>query len=276
MSNFAERLVARGAGWSAVPGVSLLTSRPAYRFEPGPVVEFTHETVMQPPASVAPHLPAADAPAAPDIAALAPAEPPAAGRRQDQVSERQQPQRKGRPDDGGEPRTLPAPANESSIPVDEAVERRSIADTRLIENSEARGGDSVPQPAVERLWNTVEQRIESGRNSAEHAEQVPEPAQERDEFRTVMKVEEAVQPTPPETARRDDAGTPKPPAQGGAEVMARDDVSVAESPAPASVTIGRIDVQFVPQDLPKPAPPPRAERSRGFETYARARRGQPR
>jgi hypothetical protein len=55
----------------------------------------------------------------------------------------------------------------------------------------------------------------------------------------------------------------------------------ADQPAPKpspqpTISIGRIDVQFLPQDQPKP--PPRAEprRSHGFDTYARARRGEPR
>lgn len=48
------------------------------------------------------------------------------------------------------------------------------------------------------------------------------------------------------------------------------------APAAPAISIGRIDVQFLPQD--RPVAPARSEpqRNRGFETYARARRGQPR
>ena len=51
----------------------------------------------------------------------------------------------------------------------------------------------------------------------------------------------------------------------------------AESPAPdPQITIGKIEVQFLPQE-PRPAAARAApERTRGFVAYARARRGQPR
>jgi hypothetical protein len=40
-----------------------------------------------------------------------------------------------------------------------------------------------------------------------------------------------------------------------------------------SISIGKIEVQFLPRE-PQPAPPPLALRTRGFEGYARARRGE--
>jgi hypothetical protein len=40
-----------------------------------------------------------------------------------------------------------------------------------------------------------------------------------------------------------------------------------------SISIGKIEVQFLPRE-PQPAPPPLAPRTRGFDGYARARRGE--
>jgi len=51
---------------------------------------------------------------------------------------------------------------------------------------------------------------------------------------------------------------------------------IERAPPPPTISIGRIDVQFLPQE--RPVVPPRSEpqRTRGFEAYARARRGMPR
>jgi hypothetical protein len=48
-----------------------------------------------------------------------------------------------------------------------------------------------------------------------------------------------------------------------------------EAPPPV-ISIGRIEVQFLPQEPRNPAPRPEPQRTRGFEAYARARRGEPR
>ncbi|EAQ36169.1 hypothetical protein NB311A_01654 [Nitrobacter sp. Nb-311A] len=81
--------------------------------------------------------------------------------------------------------------------------------------------------------------------------------------------------TPSSADATPEASTPgwrEPPSLG-----AREDSSfaMAETHAPVTVTVGRIDVQF----LPPPAPPaalPSPPRSSGFGAYARARRGIPR
>lgn len=52
-------------------------------------------------------------------------------------------------------------------------------------------------------------------------------------------------------------------------------LAMAETHAPVTVTVGRIDVQFLPPPTP-PAASPSAPRSSGFGAYARARRGIPR
>lgn len=48
-----------------------------------------------------------------------------------------------------------------------------------------------------------------------------------------------------------------------------------ELAAPA-ISIGRIEVQFLPQEKPVAPPRPEPQRTRGFEAYTRARRGLPR
>lgn len=47
-------------------------------------------------------------------------------------------------------------------------------------------------------------------------------------------------------------------------------------PAAPAISIGRIDVQFLPQEAPAPSQRPEPHRTRGFDAYARARRGEPR
>ena len=42
------------------------------------------------------------------------------------------------------------------------------------------------------------------------------------------------------------------------------------------ISIGRIEVQFLPQEVRAPAPRIEPQRTRGFDGYARARRGEPR
>jgi hypothetical protein len=60
-----------------------------------------------------------------------------------------------------------------------------------------------------------------------------------------------------------------------ASVMTADEVK-AERPAAPQISIGRIEVQFIAADKPVAAPRPEPQRTRGFDAYARARRGMPR
>ncbi|MGO4838720.1 hypothetical protein AB4144_41380, partial [Rhizobiaceae sp. 2RAB30] len=84
-----------------------------------------------------------------------------------------------------------------------------------------------------------------------------------------------VRPVPSATTRvSQPVDTPPQPfiaeSRRAAEAAAQDDPM-----SPVTVTVGRIDIHFV-QPAPAPAAPPQVPRTRGFETYARARRGQPR
>ncbi|QIG49838.1 hypothetical protein G5V57_20210 [Nordella sp. HKS 07] len=51
---------------------------------------------------------------------------------------------------------------------------------------------------------------------------------------------------------------------------------IERAPPPPTISIGRIDVQFLPQERPVAPARSEAQRTRGFEAYARARRGMPR
>lgn len=50
----------------------------------------------------------------------------------------------------------------------------------------------------------------------------------------------------------------------------------APEPAAPAISIGRIEVQFLPQEKPVAPQRPEPQRTRGFEAYSRARRGLPR
>ena len=52
-------------------------------------------------------------------------------------------------------------------------------------------------------------------------------------------------------------------------------LNAKETPAPV-ISIGRIDVQFLPQESRTPQPASKPQRTRGFDAYGRARRGEPR
>jgi hypothetical protein len=57
--------------------------------------------------------------------------------------------------------------------------------------------------------------------------------------------------------------------------VAAREFSIDRTPAPV-ISIGRIEVQFLPQEPRVPAARPQPEPTRGFAAYTRARRGEPR
>lgn len=59
-------------------------------------------------------------------------------------------------------------------------------------------------------------------------------------------------------------------------VIARPDVAKAGQALAPAISIGRIEVQFLAPEKPAAAPRPEPQRTRGFDAYARARRGMPR
>ena len=65
------------------------------------------------------------------------------------------------------------------------------------------------------------------------------------------------------------------PVRGAGHALASGEEQPGQSPVP-SISIGKIEVQFLPQEPRTPAPRPQPQRTRGFDAYARARRGEPR
>ncbi|BCH34315.1 hypothetical protein MesoLjLc_62450 [Mesorhizobium sp. L-8-10] len=263
MSGFVERLVARGSGLAAVPGFATLKPRPLSRFERPPEIsdgsgsEEVHGTGFVPD-RIAPFA------AVPATGAIAP---------------------------GAEPDARPAPppvnaavgptgAQAASRPFIGRVEVEEVRPGRRIQSATARsdpGSGTVPasEPAPARPDAAA---VPTNREPV--APLQPTPA---------STPRAMVEPAPspgapvPMTAIRSTQPPPELPSTELPSPAATIDrrpgrpIGTAEDdPAPpVTVTVGRIDVHFV-QPRPAPAPPPQAPRTRGFEAYARVRRGQPR
>jgi hypothetical protein len=56
--------------------------------------------------------------------------------------------------------------------------------------------------------------------------------------------------------------------------VAVDEPKERESPPAPAISIGKIEVQFLPREPRLATPPPPPPRTRGFDAYARARRGE--
>lgn len=215
MTNFADRLIARGAGQPA--GIPLLKARPAARFEQetSPSVEAEApgeqrvEKSAQPPAASRKINPA-----------------PAKDARQAHSTELALPDEDVKID-----RTRPPAANPlaSPAPLTPRAVTASRRASEKLEQSETPESDPpmVRPPAIE------------------HPEV---PRDQRPMFFDVPPIGQVAAAQPP----------------------------VESAPPPPSISIGRIDVQFLPPERPVAPIRPQPQRTRGFDTYARARRGEPR
>jgi len=254
MSNFAERLVARSAGTPPGPGISVLAPRPVSRFEPVGGME-VEETVSSDVV-----LPRADPPFAQRETERTPPKPAAAKsrRRETPTSIVQSRPRDAEPD----PRAPIAPP----IPVPNAME---ATPDHVIQN--------VSLPDIPEVMDDVPQQVTQ---PASRDDDNPAPEHVfTDDMTPLFEDETAeIEPAPPriigsnfeiESAR---LGRP---ARGAGHASASGDEQPGQLPAPA-ISIGRIEVQFLPQEPRMPAPRPQPQRTRGFDAYARARRGEPR
>ncbi|BCH26328.1 hypothetical protein [Mesorhizobium sp. L-8-3] len=266
MSGFVERLVARGSGLAGVPGFATLKPRPLSRFETSPEIadgsggEEVHGAGFVPD-RIAPFM------AVPATGAIAPEAKPDA-------------------------RPAPPPASAAvgptgaqtaaSRPSIGRVEVEEMRPVRRIQSAAAQtdpGLETVPasEPAPSRPDAAA---APTNRDSVDVALLQPAPA-------SAPNAVEEPAPSPgapvPMTATRSTQPPPELPSTELPSPAAAIDrrpgrpIGTAEDdPAPpVTVTVGRIDVHFV-QPRPAPAPPPQAPRTRGFEAYARVRRGQPR
>lgn len=218
MTNFADRLIARGAGQPA--GLPLLKVRPAARFE----------QEMSPAAEAeTPGEPRLEKLAQPSVAARKnnPAPPRAKEKRQTHSTEPALTV-EGVKADG----VRPPPTSEPLSSPPRSSPRAMMASQQefeSLEQSEAPGSEppmSRPLPI-------------------EHPEA---PRHQRPMFFDVPPMAPVVTAAPP----------------------------VETAPSPPTISIGRIDVQFLPQERPPAPARPQPQRTRGFDTYARARRGEPR
>jgi hypothetical protein len=236
MSNFAERLVARSAGRAADAGIPLLMPRPVARFEPtglGGPGEGLGEDTVM--------ISSGPADASPDGAY------PAAGaplRNVDASVERTD-----RPGAAIRPAGAAGDALRRPLPPGDASSNRGRDDRALsppaagAAASTPEAGDPVamrdarPQPGGHDIRTDVEP-------------QTPRPA------RAVIASEEAT--TAP--AIRDTTMPSSPPA------------SLEEQGGPV-ISIGKIEVQFLPKQTPPGLSRVQPQRTRGFHAYDRARRG---
>lgn len=218
MTNFADRLIARGAGQPA--GLPLLKARPAARFEQemSPAVE-----------AETPGEPRLEKPAQSSVAARKnnPAPPRAKEKRQTHSTEPALPVEGVKADGVRSP-----PASEPLSSPPRSSPRAMMAsqkESESLEQPEAPGSE----PPIARPLST------------EHPEVRRD---QRPMFFDVPPIAPLVVAPP----------------------------SAESAPPPPAISIGRIDVQFLPQERPAAPARPQPQRTRGFDTYARARRGEPR
>lgn len=253
MSNFAERLVARSAGTPPGSGISVLSSRPLSRFEPVAGLE-VEEFVRS------------------DLA------PPQVNRpiAQREV-ERALPKREA----------ARSAARESPTPMLQSERREAELGPRMTtalhpppREIEATPDHALPDVSLSDISPAEDGTPKQITQSADFDENATSPQHVAPDVMGLRTEEETstAEPTPPralgrkfeiEAARSGRLSRPPRPAHVGGEEKS------AQPPAP-TISIGKIEVQFLPQEPRVSAPRPQPERTRGFEAYARARRGEPR
>jgi hypothetical protein len=292
MSNFAERLVARGAG-APLPGISSLVPRPVARFEPVAAIDIAEAAAFAP----------AERPSARPIGAETEAKiDPAAARNPGAFGERSI---------AGADTQIGSARERTSIENSEAqhvTAEREIARPRAPESSVRK-----PKHPPNILNSSLQAQAAQGppSNSGETAPKHVIPAFAASEFgpmkvgtptqraksaeapiTTLQRLVRAdIEASPPD--RRSPTEQVAPPAAfvqprefravGAEQRLATPPARAAmvgeekaeQAPAPV-ISIGKIEVQFLPQEPRLPAPRLEPQRTRGFEAYARARRGEPR
>ncbi|MDB5717123.1 MAG: hypothetical protein JWM38_550 [Sphingomonas bacterium] len=239
MSGFVDRLVARGATLGAVPGMVAPQPRPLGRFE---------DSLGASGASIVDDQGEATAPGAPFVTV---ASPPA------------KQNRRASPPASPPERTRDAPAGQPPRPIDAAgpalhpeqmlapplhVERTEATAVSLEWTPPPAAGAAPAAPAeapaaaltqiIERIFETPAAEAVAGKPEVQIIGPIAAPA----------------------------APAPLPMVAG----------TTGASPPPVSVSVGRIEVQFVQPEPRAPARSAAPPRTRGFSAYARARRGEPR
>ena len=254
MSNFAQRLVARSAGKPLGPGIAVLTPRPMTRFEPQPIAAIEQQVAVEDPVSSLQH---ADRSTAAPMAERHAAGPDEVGARTTKLSA----VRRAPLGDADRPAVdqawaadaaVPPLRHETAHPLPETTQHQGVPFTPAHEKHIVRAEQAVPLANAKLAVEPSERPRPPGPNDDAGAPMVMEPSRSLPAER------------PPPTA----------PARTTLAADAREREG-QELPAPM-ISIGRIEVQFLPQAQHMPAPAPQPQRTRGFDAYARSRGGEPR
>jgi hypothetical protein len=237
MSNFAERLVARSTGRAADAGVPLLMPRPVARFEPAGGPGAPGEGLLEDTGTVA----SGTGEALPDGT-----DPRAEAHLRDaDVSVERTDRRRS--------------AIRPTVAAEEAF-RRPLSPSD-VSSTTARGDRVISPPAAGAAQPTPEagepaaMPVVRRQAGGDNVEEDVEPQARRHARSVVASRQLAMGP-----AMRDAiAANPPPP-------------PVEEQGGPA-ISIGKIEVQFLPKETPPGLPRTQPQRTRGFHAYDRARRG---
>lgn len=272
MSNFAERLAARSAGRPVGGGLTLLSPRPVSRFEPVPAME-VEETVAA----------ASGASDEPDSLASSHTRPANGAPPMEPEGRVFQPAPSARAIQtfAGPPKDEIAGATGANHPSPQP-DRATRTPDLLAREDTASAPPSIGNPTATRLKPDV-LRVEA-RPVAVHTRDVQPDADavaaallqrniDRDHEIDAAKREPATaQPAlPPLPVEATERLTELRAVATAARTVTGE--KSAQPPVPV-VSIGKIEVQFLPQA--QHVAPPQPQRTRGFDAYARARRGEPR
>lgn len=233
MINFAERLVARGTGRAADAGVPLLVPRPVARFEPTGGLGAPAETLLEDTGMVS----AGHADTLLD-GSEPKAEPPF--RNADGSI--------GRTDRNG-PANQPVAADRVAFGLPQGHASLNLGPGAHIVSQPSAEADPPTGGADQQSATPAHHRPPDSHDASPSVEAVPPP-----------RARGVIASTEPAT----------PPTFG--DVTVPNVPPVAEQGGPA-ISIGKIEVQFLPKETPPGLPSAQPQRTRGFHTYDRARRG---
>jgi hypothetical protein len=240
MSNFAERLVARSTGRALDARVSLLTPRPTARFEQSGGLGAPGEGPLQ--NLDIPPLDSADA--LPDVGA-----PRAGTEFHDVIASAERADRRGSvspststPDEAlGRPLHQSHPSSNAGRDDRDAYPHAASAGETTIVTS---------APVANRGTSGFRHQRDSGNLGQNLEHEMTRPGSS-----AVARIEPAIGPT-------------------GRDMVPETRLMAAEERSEPAISIGKIEVHFLPKEAPLGAPKAQSQRTHGFHAYARARRGQ--
>jgi hypothetical protein len=266
MSNFAERLVARSAGVVPGPNISVLVPRPVSCFEP--VSGINTQTGTDPVGSDLPLV----------IFAEADFETSPAAQAERTIVETEI----GSPAVRTYRKGDAAPQLSQEADAERPMPSVNLARaSRYEEKIAGLGENAAPQAVSGNIGGEVlAEPSQSADRETSHI--APPPATLRQPVRadaSALRSDERQRDrlvtAPMNSDRAGDIGAIQKgqgPTTSQIQAVIRD--SERETPAAPVISIGKIEVQFLPQEPNPPLPRPQQQRTRGFDAYARARRGE--